>query len=207
VFLSIPLFGAALSLFALRRIAESDGALAGRWAAASGLALCVASAVASMSHVQATRYLLTSQAKQFGREWLGLLVSGDVQDAFNLTVESTRIEPSEPPANLPGGAPPEPPYPRFVKNPLIQALASTGTGADIRFGGTLVYDRRPDGECVVQQRFDVTRAAAATNVHPANGEPVEVVLTLQRSRLSSDARVRWLVLGYGPPNQYSDAAE
>src|SRR5688572_8269686 len=44
VFLAIPLFGTALSLFALRRIAASEGALAGKWAATAGLALCVVSA-------------------------------------------------------------------------------------------------------------------------------------------------------------------
>src|SRR5438874_2243110 len=47
--LAIPLFGIALSLVALRQIAASEGALAGRWAAITGLSLCVVSIIAPFS--------------------------------------------------------------------------------------------------------------------------------------------------------------
>src|SRR5262245_45308902 len=44
--LAIPIIGIAVALVALHRISRSEGLLAGRWAAITGLALSVASIVA-----------------------------------------------------------------------------------------------------------------------------------------------------------------
>jgi hypothetical protein len=200
VFLSIPLFGAALSLLALRRIADSDGGLAGRWAAAAGLALCVASAATAISYAEVTRYVRTRQATQLGYQWLGLLTSGKVQDAYQLTVDSTRPAPPEPPANLPGSAPPEPPFEQFVKNPLVTQLASTSGQADIRLIQTLAYEPQPPRQCIVQQQFRVVPGATATTDANSGSSPIEAILTLQCSRLPGESRLHWLVLGYRLPD-------
>src|SRR6476620_3954579 len=64
--LAIPLFGIAVSLVALRRIAVSGGVLAGRWAATLGLVLCVASAVLPISHDMIQRAIRVHQAETFG---------------------------------------------------------------------------------------------------------------------------------------------
>jgi hypothetical protein len=194
VFLAIPLFGMALSVFALRRIADSEGALAGRWAAATGLALCVASAAATLSHAQVTRFLHARQAKQLGLEWIRLLVAGKTEEAFSLTVQSTRQASPEPMANLMGGGSTEPPYERFVKNPLVQALTSAGEDADVQFFGTLEYEPMPRHECVVQQQFNVT--PSSTSASGATNPPVEAALNLQFSKFSGESHLRWLVLGY-----------
>jgi hypothetical protein len=196
VFLAIPLFGTALSLVALRRIAASDGALAGKWAAATGLALCVASAAATISHAQATRFLHTRQAKQLGHQWVQLLVSGNTAEAFSLTVQSTRQEPPEPPVNFPGGGPSEPPYDQFIKHPLIQALTSAGSGANVQFSETLEYAPQPNHQCIVQQQFDVTPSSTSAAGSQSNVTPVEAVVTLQLSRFPGESRLRWLVLSY-----------
>jgi hypothetical protein len=195
VFLAIPLFGTALSLVALRQIARSDGGLAGRWAAAAGLALSVASGAAATSHAQTTRYLHTRHASQLGYQWLGLLVSGHEEEAYKLTVESTRSAPPEPPANLPGSAPSEPPFDRFLNNSLVKGLASTGGQANIRLVQTLTYEPQPNRQCIVQQHYRVVASSAASGT-PSGSPPIDAILTLQCSRLPGESRLHWMVLGY-----------
>jgi hypothetical protein len=196
VFLSIPLFGTAISLVALRRIAASDGGLAGQWAAAVGLALCMVSAAAATSHAQVTRYLRTQQAQQLGYEWLHLLVSDKLPDAYQLTVDSTRPEPPEPPVNMPGSSPPEPPFDRFVKNPLVEQLTSAGTEADIRLVQTLAYEPQPRRQCIVQQHFRVVPSSTEATGIPSAATTIEALLTFQCSQLPGESRLHWLVLGY-----------
>jgi hypothetical protein len=201
VFLAIPLFGTALSLVALRRIAASDGALAGNWAAATGLALCIVSAAATVSYAQVTRFLHTSQARQLGQKWIELIVAGKTEEAFNLTVRSTRDEAVDPPANFLASTPQESPYETFVKNPLVQALTASGSGAEVRFAGTLAYTPQPNHQCIVQQQFDVTPAATSAADAPMSDNPVEAAVTLQLSRFRGESKLRWLVLGYGRQNE------
>jgi hypothetical protein len=206
VFLPIPLFGTALSLVALRRIAVSEGALAGKWAAATGLALCIASAAAIVSYAQVTRFLHTSQARQLGQKWVELIVSGNTQEAFQLTVQSTRDDSTDPPANFLAATPPEPPYEQFVKSPLVQALTSAGSGAEVRFAGTLAYDPQPNRQCIVQQQFDVTRAVTSAADAQTSADPVEAAVTLQLSRFRGESKLRWLVLGYSQLSELPQGA-
>ncbi len=91
--LAIPLFGIAVALLALRRIAVSEGTLAGRWAAIVGLALCIASAVGPFSHSFAQRTIRSNQAAEFGRSWIAMVTSGDSKQAFRLTVDGSRPQP------------------------------------------------------------------------------------------------------------------
>lgn len=192
VFLAIPLFGAALSILAMRRIAASDGVLAGRWAAAAGLVLCIASIMALVSHHLAMRQLRSRQAEEFGRKWIALNVSGKSEPAFRLTVEGSRrpmpFEPGTP-------APETNPYDEFLKQPMIRSLAAAGTDSEIEFAGTLDYTPQPRGQFVIQQRFLVTPASTATPSNPRT-DPLEVVLRLQRSQLMGERQSRWLVATY-----------
>src|SRR4051794_40807962 len=52
----IPLFGIGVSIVALRRIAASEGALTGSWAAIVGLFLCIAFALAPFSRDAVVRW-------------------------------------------------------------------------------------------------------------------------------------------------------
>jgi hypothetical protein len=206
VFLPIPLFGAALSVIALRRIADSDGALAGKWAAATGLALCVASAAASLSYAQVTRFMHARQARQVGQEWIELILSGKTQEAFDLTVQSTRSEPPEPPANLPGAGPPMPPYEQFVTHPTVQALKSAGAGAEVRFAETLSYQPQPQRQCFVDQQFLVSPGPSSAAASQNAERPIDVRLTLQFSRFPGQANLHWRVLGYSRQEQTTDVS-
>src|SRR4051812_27213789 len=133
--LAIPLFGIAVSLVALRRIDVSGGVLAGRWAATIGLVLCVASAVLPVSHDLIQRAIRVHQAETFGRDWVAMVTSGNLKQAYLLTVEATRpVPPAEP--NTP---PKASPYEAFIAQPLIRAVQAAGPDAEIRIRDTVDY--------------------------------------------------------------------
>jgi hypothetical protein len=188
----IPLVGAAVSLAALRRIADSDGALAGKWAGTIGLGLCVASAVATISNTQVARYLYSRQAREFGRQWIGLVLSGQLEHAFGLTVEGVR----PPPQPEPGApTPSQTPYESFSSRALVRSLVAAGESADVRFLGTLSTELQPYRQSVVKQEFEVTpNSSAATSGKSV--KPVTATLTLHRSRMPGESSLRWLVEAY-----------
>jgi len=198
--LAIPLFGAAVSIVALRQIAASEGALAGRWAAATGLALCVASAAAAVTDSQATRYLRSQQAEKFGREWIGLLLTGKTDQAFQLTVAGAQpafSEPGEPTAT-------QSPRERFGQDRLVEALVAAGPQSTVRYDGTLTYQAERSGQLTVEQKFTITPPKASGANDESEGRTIEAVLTLQRSRMPGRREVRWLVLGQNAPRLTAD---
>jgi len=198
--MAIPLFGAAISIIALRRIDASDGALAGRWAATIGLVLCVVSGTAAVSRDLVTRYIRTQQADELAREWIELLLAGDTEEAFRLTVAGNRREPPAPEPGIP--APTQTPFEQFREQPIISELATAGADAEIQPAEVLAYEPQPRRQFIVQQKFLVApRHAAGTHRHP-----IEAIVTLQRSQLIGDRQPRWLVLSYEAPQAAGEAA-
>jgi hypothetical protein len=194
LFLVVPLIGAALSLVAIRRIAASEGLLAGRGAAATGLALCVAFGLAAISRDAVTRHLRTRQAREFGRQWISALLSGDTNKAFRQTVDAMRPAPAPPEPGMP--EPPRAnPYEEFRKHPLVHALAIVGTDAQIESLRTLRYELQARKQFVIEQQFSIAPSEAATDTDP-NLRPVNAKLTLQRSSLRGERASRWLVAAY-----------
>jgi hypothetical protein len=194
----IPLVGAGLSIVALRRIAASDGALTGRGVALAALALCLASATASISHDRVTRHLRSNQAEVLARQWIDLLLNGRTQAAFALTVDGSR--PPAPPG--PGEPPPkETPFETFTKNPVVKALVGAGPDSNVRFERISSYRPLSSRQVVVQQEYSIV-PAASKNSQASN--PVGVVLDLQRSSLAGEKNLHWLVLSFRdsntPPN-------
>lgn len=183
--MAVPIIGAVLSLLALQRIASSNGSLAGRWAAIIGLFLCVAVGVAPFSRHYVIRTQRESQAKEFGQKWLKMMVDGKVEDAFRLTVDSTR-----------GPAPPTPgekttptnPYDVFRALPLVKAIEAAGPDAEIRFDETVLYEPESFKKVYVRQKFDVVPHSGG-----ADAKPINVFLISQRAQLASEGRSRWLV--------------
>lgn len=192
--LGIPLFGAALAIVAVQRIAASDGALAGRGLALIALALCLVSATASISHNRVTRQLRSNQAEEMARQWLGLLLAGKTQEAFQLTVEGTR-----PPASPGPGMPPptETPLETFTKHPLVKAISAAGTASDVRFGGMLSYSPMSSGQMVIEQQYSITPAGEAGS---RTDSRIQVILNVQRSRLAGEKGLRWLILSFRDAN-------
>jgi hypothetical protein len=85
-------------------------------------------------------------------------------------------------------------------------LSSAGSGAQIRFAGTLAYDPQPNHQCIIQQQFDVTPVAASAAISQTSNNPVEALVTLQLSRFRGESQLRWLVLGYSQPSELPPGA-
>lgn len=183
--LAVPIVGVAISILALQRIAASNGALAGRWAAITGLFLCVAIGIAPFARQYVIRSYREQQAKDFAVDWLKLLVEGKSEEAFRLTIDSTR-----------GPAPPAPgekaspanPYDTFLGLPLVKAMQAAGPDAEIRFDDTVKYDPQSFHQVFVRQKFEVVPHAGKSDA-----KPIDVVLVTQRARLPSEGRSRWLL--------------
>jgi hypothetical protein len=192
--MGIPLFGAAMAIIAVRRIAASEGGLAGRGLALVALALCLVSATAAISHDRVTRYLRSNQAEEMARRWIGLLLAERTQEAFQLTVDGLR--PPAPPG--PGMPPPtETPLETFTKNPVVQALSAAGPASDVRFDGMLSYSPMSSGQLILQQRYSITPSAATGS---QSGSSIEVILSVQRSRLAGEKGLRWLIYSFRDAN-------
>jgi hypothetical protein len=196
----IPLVGAGLSIVAQRRITASDGALTGRGVALAALALSLASATASISHDRVTRHLQSKQAEVLARQWISLLLNGNTQVAFGLTVDGSR--PPAPPG--PGEPPPkETPFEAFTKNPVVKALIGAGPNSNIRFERISSYTPLSSHQVVLQQEYSISPAASPNS---QSSNPVGVVLDLQRSRLAGENNLHWLVLSFRDPNTPANPA-
>jgi hypothetical protein len=196
VFLILTVLGIALSIFALVRIAASDGSLAGRWAAVLGLALCVGFGTAEISRGAITHYLRTSQARNVAQQWLEVLAAGKLDDAFQRTVEGQR---PRSPLGDPGAPPPTTtPFDEFTKLEVIQRIAAAGDKARIVFKGTDAYQRINWRQFIVQQRFQIAPAAKPDGAKP---DPFDVAITVQRSRFARESASHWLVWKYEEPTE------
>ena len=182
--MAIPVFGAAISWLALRRIAASEGALAGRWAAVTGLALCVVFGVAPISREWVIESLRSRQAVSFARDWLDLMRSGKTKQAFGLTIDSQRRPPPPEP-----GMPKQPdPYDKFVGTPVVKDLVAAGPDSQVRFEGTVGYEPKAFPHVYIRQRYEILPPASKTDAHP-----VDLLLTLERLKLPAEGRARWMI--------------
>lgn len=184
----VPLAGIIVSVVALVRIAANSSVLTGRWAATAGLILSVAFAVAPVSREFVIRTVRVGQAKEFAQDWLTLITTGKSQEAFRLTVDSTRGP--APPSPDPSAKPTAPvdPYDAFVSTPIVKAIVAAGADADIRMTGTEAYDPQSFHHVYIRQRFLITPHAPKPDA-----PPVDVFLTTQRGKLPTEGRARWLM--------------
>jgi hypothetical protein len=195
--LAIPLFGIGIALLALRRIAVSGGVLTGSSAAMIGLVLCVASLFAPFSRDLTFRLIRLNEAQAFGRNWIALVVSGRLEQAFHLTIDGIRPPPRPEPGAPPRpGSPPSPPqktpYQTFLEQPVIKALAAAGATAEIHPGSVLTYDPQSYRRITIRQLFAVGPASAAPS---AASQTVQAIVSLQRGQMPGEAMSRWIVSG------------
>jgi hypothetical protein len=186
-FLLLPLSGIALSLIAMRRIAASEGRLAGRWAASIGLVLCVLAGAGAVARNSVARHMRTNQAENFARAWLMRITSDQLEQAFKLTYDGARpLAPREP-----GMPPPEKtPFEIFISDPCIQKITAAGKDAAVELVDTLHYTPQTRRVVSVQQRFRIIPTGDPAK--SASNDPIEVDLTLLRSHFRAE-RMHWLV--------------
>jgi hypothetical protein len=189
---AIPLFGAALAMVTVRRVASSDGALIGRRAAVIGLALSVACLCAAATRSVVSEQMLSQQARSIALKWLALVESGDVSSAYEYTTDNTRgpLPPIEPgrPVLL------RDPIGDFRGIPLIRFLMSAGKGARTEFDKDLEITEESNGTFRVKQQFLVIPAGGSES------SAVVVHVTAERARRSILEGPKWLVLEYGSDN-------
>jgi hypothetical protein len=186
----IPIAGVAISVFALLRIGASDGALAGWWAAAAGLALSTAMLVAPVAREYVLSRERTAQATAFATNWLDMIISGQAERAFKLTNDSLR-GPAPPADPALKAEKPADPFDTFRENAVVKALLGAGAYAQVRLVDVEGYDPQSFDRVFVRERYEVTPAAAK-----GAAAPIKVGLTLQHARLAREGRSRWMVYAY-----------
>jgi hypothetical protein len=187
---AIPLFGVAISLVTIRRIAASDGALIGRRGAVIGLALSVASLSAAASRAFTVDQMLSHEAQEFASGWLASIQEGRTQAAFDLTMESMRgPAPPPPPGQPPSSEPPRDLRQEFQKSPLIQYLSKLGKGAKLNFDHQVgdTSDLGRDGR--LSEYFTVSSASG--------GDTKSVHIVLAKRTPTGVLDSRWYVTEYG----------
>lgn len=183
----VPLAGIVLSIFALRQIATSEGALAGHWAAIVGLVLSSAMLVAPYARDYVIRNMRTQQAEAFTRDWLSMLTAGHAKDAFRLTRTSTQGTPPPEPGQK---TPPTDPFETFMAYPIVKNLSAAGAGATIRLVDTIGYDPQAFPHVFVNQVYEVIPAGKSDT------QPIKVRIAVERARVAKEGRSRWMVWAF-----------
>jgi hypothetical protein len=183
--LVVPLAGAAAAVAALRQIAASDGALAGRRAAIIGLVLSVFCSFAVISHSLVSKHYRTAQAAEFGHQWLVHLVKGDTHLAFRW--KNGGIVPTSEEQFGPEGDP----YKNFVEMPEVQKLLSFGPNAQVDSGVNVKYEAMWGREWGFRERYIIRPAASGAAT--SDSTPVPVLLTLRRVPLPGESQPTWFV--------------
>jgi hypothetical protein len=128
------------------------------------------------------------------------VLAGELEHAFRLTMAGNRREP--PPE--PGMGPPKAnPWEEFRGNPMIQALAAAGTGAEVRLVETVGYLPQPRRQYYVRQMFHIEPDRPTTNGEPR--QAFDVLLTMQRTQLAGETQMRWLVASHELPDAAAHA--
>jgi hypothetical protein len=187
--MAIPVCGVVLAIAAILRIDSSDGAMVGRKAALVGLGLSVASVCAAFTRTALTERMLSAQARDAGAQWIKLLKAGEVDKAFELTLEHAQGPPPKPPENR-GGPPPEPapdPLERFRANPVVVGLAKLGPEAKVQYDGDLAFSPGARDEYTIVEQYGISGNSDAA---------LPLRLTMLRVRANRIANARWLVERY-----------
>lgn len=201
--MAIPLFGIAVALVALRRISVSGGALAGQWPARIGLALCVASALVPVSHDMIQRTMRVNDAEKFGQKWIETVASGNLKEAFRLTIDGNKPIPAADSMGVPNRGPKVSPYESFTAQPVIQAIQAIGLNPVIRVRDTIDFQAKSARNISVNQSYSVASGATATN---PSGQPLELLLTIQRATLPRESQSRWLIGNVTYPKSDADSS-
>lgn len=210
----IPIAGAVVSLAAMSRIAGSEGALVGRWAALAGLVLCIASLAAAASRTTMSKVFVSRQARDVSLEWIAAVQEGELAEAFAQTVKGAQesSSPSPTPAeneevdhthddeHSHAHPPADSPLAEFENRPVVRFL--TGLGADMQAS----FDR--DAEVVIGTHLDV-RITQLYTLRPTASDAIEpktIEVTLVRASPSAQGPQRWMVSDFTSDDLQSPAS-
>ena len=199
----IPAIGIAVSLWALRSIAASDGALAGRAIALAGLALSIIFGAAAASAIASEAWWLRREAQPVAAHWFALLRDDQPQQAQQLILPPAQRQPAG--ADLwdyyRNATDARESLERFVADPLVHALLALGPKAEVRYYGT-------QGHGAYDDKQQVSQYYAITYPENDRRHTFFARLVLERSLDPTTGAARWQVAGYeGGVEPYSWVAE
>jgi hypothetical protein len=190
----VPVAGIVCSLFALRKIATSDGSVVGRPAAMAGLVLSTICAAAFLTETIGLKWLANRQAIPVAQEWFQLLAEGNPQAAIEMTADPAGRKAVG--SNLVDYyASDETAYKRlqdFVQTPAIRALLALGDKAQVRYYNHLGFGRLQGGRWQVAQHYAITFPDSS------EGKPKTffMLLSLQKDPTTATSPGGWRVLDY-----------
>ncbi len=154
-----------------------------------GLALSIASISAAFTRSQLSQELLSLQARARGLEWIGLLQSGDAENAFKMTTASRQGAPA-----APGEPPAEPaaaPIDTFRADPVVNFLLTRAAAAPVQYDRDTAFDLASGYDARIQQLFTVAEPASS-----GGASPTAIEIILQRVRGYDGAPSEWDVAAY-----------
>jgi hypothetical protein len=185
---AIPMLGAFLNVWAIRRIKNNAPLMVGRKMALAGLTLSLLFAAAAPADWFAYRWMIGNEARQFSTSWLRYLTQDEPQKAFQLTLPPQMRQP--PDDSLWHFYRDTPSLRRelegYVKGPLVHSLLALGPKARVRFYRTAGIARE-DGNDVIEQLYAVTYEEASQR------KSFFVIVRMQRVTLK-DGRAEWRIL-------------
>jgi hypothetical protein len=195
----LPLGGIVLAIVALWSIAQSNDAVAGRWAAVIGLVLSLTFITWAPCRYFVRHELLYRQAREHGEYWLGLVREGRLHEAHQLTLSKDERQPAS--ANLNEIYLDRPQllesFETFCQQSPMNKVIELGGKGRVRFVNrdSIESDNLP-GSVV-----DVVNEQLAIDFDEG-GQPrtLPVVLRIARSRYIDTGEASWFVRGIEDPS-------
>lgn len=187
LFFLVPVAAIGLSLLALSKIRQSDGALTGAGLALAGLACATICLVASLVRGEVRDRMLQEQAGAAARRWLLLMTEGDVVNARALLTGEAA-----------GGLVPRPePGSSPRPNEELERIAIERLAQDPIVRDFAKVDQPQIGvETVSEPVFDGARTVVGTTLFladPASGEHRHIDLQLSRTKYYESEGDPWRI--------------
>lgn len=189
----LPLLGVLVSTIALRGIDRSDGALAGRGLAITGLLMSLVIGSMVLAGEVTRKQLVVAQGTPWGMKWCELLLEGRTEEALELkqgpnvrrpftSLEKYYAENDSAKARLA----------EFREEPLIKLLTTAPEGSRVVPGKVVGVDRRPSGEYGVLRNYELHPPASG----PEGMQPISFLLEVDKAPARGVVKSGWYVRGY-----------
>lgn len=186
---AVPLVAIGVCAVALNRVGQNSEYLAGRGLALFGLVIAVGSFCAYHASGRLEKWLLSAQAQPHAKEWIELIRSSELEDAYQLTLDA-RARAAIKAADKRGEPSSIISSEEFARQPAVTTLAQLGTAGTVRHSYDGALQHYPNGKLQLSQMYEVTAA---------DGKRVEVAVLMERNAGQSGAPALWRVMNIDLP--------